>query len=70
MFFAFTIVVLRFSFTTHTIIVEYRNNEDCHKSRIFGKEYDKFVKVVPCRVGEPVCCDESSNSEGPFCFIY
>ena len=23
-----------------------------------------------CRVNEPVCCDESSDSEGPFCFIY
>jgi len=28
------------------------------------------VKIVPCRVGKHVCCDESSDSEGSFCFIY
>ena len=56
--------------TTHASIVAYRKSESCHKSRIFGREHDKFVRVVPCRVGEPVCCDESSDSEWPFCFIY
>ena len=25
---------------------------------------------MPCRVDEPVCCDESSDPGGPFCFIY
>jgi len=58
------------SFTTHARIVAYRKSEDCHKSRILGREHDKFVRVVPCRVGEPVCCDESSDPKGPFCFIY
>jgi len=57
-------------FTTHENIVLYRKSESCHKSRIFGREHEKFVRVVPGRVDEPVCCDESSNSEGPFCFIY
>jgi len=28
------------------------------------------VNVVACREGEPVCADESSDLEGPFCFIY
>jgi len=59
-----------FSFTTHASIVTYRKSEDCHKSRIFQREHDKFVRVVPCRVGEPVCCDESSDPKGPFYFIY
>jgi len=58
------------SFTTHASIVTYRKSEDCHMSRIFGKEHDRFVKVVPSRIGEPVCSNESSNPEGPFCFIY
>jgi len=25
---------------------------------------------VACREGEPVCVDEASDPEGPFCFIY
>jgi len=29
-----------------------------------------FVKTVECREGEPVCCDESSDPDGPFCFFY
>jgi len=57
-------------FTTHESIVLYRKSESFHKSRIFGKEHDKFVRVVPCMVNEPICCDESSDLEGPFCFIY
>jgi len=58
------------SFTSFASIATYRKNQDCHKSRVFGKEHDRFVKLVPCRMGEPVCVDESSNPEGPFCFIY
>ena len=57
-------------FTTLESIVSYRKSESSHKSRIFDRELDKFVRVVPCRVNESVCCDESSDSEGPFCFIY
>ena len=48
----------------------YRKSQSCHKSRIFGREHDKFVKVVPCWGNEPICCDESPDSEGPFWFIY
>ena len=58
------------SFTSFASIATYRKKQDCHKSRVFGKEHDKFVRVVPCRIGEPVCSDESSDPEGPFCFIY
>jgi len=57
-------------FTTRESIVLYRKSESCHKYCIFGREHNKFVRVVPCRVNEHVCCDESSDSEGPFCFIY
>ena len=48
----------------------YRKSEHPKKNFLFGKEHDKFVKVVPCREDEPVCSDESSDPEGPFCFIY
>jgi len=26
--------------------------------------------MVECREDEPICCDESSNPDGPFCFFY
>ena len=35
------------SFTSFASIATYRKNQDCHKSRIFGKEHDRLVKVVP-----------------------
>jgi len=57
-------------FTTHVKIVTYRKSEHPKKNCLFSKEHDKFVKVVPCREDEPVCYDESSDPEGPFCFIY
>jgi len=57
-------------FTTHASIVTYRKSEHPKKNCLFGKEHDKFIKVVPCREDEPVCCDESSDLEGLCCFIY
>ena len=51
-------------------IVLYRKSEHPKKKCLFSREDDKFVKVVPCRVDEPVCCDESSDPNGPFCFFY
>jgi len=58
------------NFTSLASITAYRKKQTCHKSRVFGKDHDKYVRMVPCRVGEPVCSDESSDPEGPFCFIY
>jgi len=34
-----------------------------------GKDNDR-VQIVPCGEDEPVCCDESSDPNGPFCFFY
>jgi len=48
----------------------YRKSEHPKKNCLFGKEHDKFVKVMPCMEDEPVCCDESSDLDGPFYFIY
>jgi len=51
-------------------ITTYKEGETDPKTRIFGKKHDKFLKVLPCKKGEHVCIDESSDPEGPFCFIY
>ena len=49
------------TFTFIKSIVAYRKKQTCHPSRIFGKECDKFVRVVACREGEPVCSNEASD---------
>jgi len=51
-------------YTSHEHIVTLRKS----KFR-FGKKDDK-LKIVPCREDEPICCDESSDPESPFCFFY
>jgi len=58
------------TFTSLESIATYRKKQTCHKSCVFGKDHDKFVRIVACREGEPVCADEASDPEGPFCFIY
>ena len=58
------------SFTSSESIAAYRKKKTCHKLWVFGKDRDKYVRMVACREGEPVCADESSDPEGPFCFIY
>ena len=57
-------------FTMREKIVLYRKSEHPKKICLFGKEDDRFVKVLSCKVDEPVCCDKSSDPEGPFCFFY
>jgi len=58
------------TFTTLKSIATYRKRQSCHPSRVFGKDHDKFVRMVACCVGELVCADEASDPEGPFCFVY
>jgi len=58
------------TFTTLGSIAAYRKRKTCHPSRVFGKDHDKFVRVVACREGEPICSDEASDPDDPFCFIY
>jgi len=52
------------SYTSPEFIVTLRKS-GCH----FDKE-DNRVRVVLCREDELVCCDESSDPEGPFYFFY
>jgi len=35
-----------------------------------SKKDENLVKVVVCREDRPVCCDETSDPDGPFCFFY
>jgi len=52
-------------YTTHQRLRELREN-GCTMS----KRHESHVKTVKCREGEPICCDESSDIEGQFCFFY
>jgi len=52
-------------YTTHERIRSLRKS-GCS----FGKRHDRFIIIVECREDEPVCCDESLDPEGPFCFFY
>ena len=56
-------------YTSHEQIVTYMKSERPKKC-IFGREHDKALKFFPCREDEPVCCEESSNPDGPFCYFY
>ena len=57
-------------YNTREKIVLYRKTEHPKKKWVFGRENDKCVRVVPCRIDDPVCCDESLNPKGPFSFFY
>ena len=48
----------------------YRKSEHPKKKCLFGREENRFVRVVPCRVDEPVCCDEASDPDASFCLFY
>jgi len=52
-------------YTIHLRLRELREN-DCTMS----KKYEGCVKTVKCREGEPICCDESLDPDGPFCYFY
>jgi len=56
--------------TSFKDIEAYKEGKSNEKFCIFGKEHDRFVKVLLCREGEPVCIDESANPEDPFFFMY
>jgi len=58
------------TFTSLESITTYRKKQNCHPSRVFGKDHDKFMRIVAYRKGELVCSDEASDPKGPFCFIY
>ena len=55
-----------FIHTSSKKIVLYMKSERPKKC-ILG---DRGLKLVPCREYEPVCCDEFSDPDGPFCYFY
>jgi len=52
-------------YTSRLRIRELREARCC-----LSKKHEGLVKVAKCKEGEPICCDESSDSNGPFCFFY
>ena len=46
-------------------IAAYKESETSHKTRIFRKEHDRFVKVLPCRKSKLVSIDESPTQKVP-----
>ena len=37
---------------------------------IWKASVQKILKLVPCKEDEPICCNESSDPDGPFCYFY
>ena len=56
-------------YTSLEEIVLYMKSERPKKC-IFSGKNDRGLKLVPCREDEPICCDESSDQDGPFCYFY
>jgi len=56
-------------YTSHEQIVIYMKRK-CPKKCIFGRENDRGLKLVPCKEDKLVCCDESSDPDGPLCYFY
>ena len=59
------------SFTSGKSVKAYMDGEPDDKGRVFGREHDAYVSVIPCNAGEPVCVDDcASPEEPPFFFMY
>jgi len=56
-------------YTSHEQIVAFRKSE-CQNKCHFGRENDRALRIITCRKDESICCDESSDPEGPFCYFY
>jgi len=54
--------------TSFKEIEAYKESESNEK--FYGKEHDRFVKVLPCREGVPVCADDRADPKKPFFFTY
>ena len=56
--------------TSFEDIRTYKEGEADEKFRVFGRELDIYVKVLPCKEGEPVCVDDRASPNEPFFFMY
>jgi len=43
--------------------------EKCDLKYRFSRESDIDFRIIPCREDESICCDESSDSDGPFFYF-
>ena len=50
-------------------IKAYKESESYEKFRIFGREYDAYVSVQPCKEGEPIFVDDRTSPEELFFFM-
>ena len=58
-------------YTSNEDVITYKEGEADEKCRVFGREHDAYVSVLPCEKGEPVCADDCVNpTGGPFFFMY
>ena len=48
----------------------YKKSEFDEKFHVFGRELAIYVKVLPCKEGEPVCVDDRASPKEPFFFRY
>lgn len=44
--------------------------QELRDSPALSKTNKNWVKVQLCKEGETICADESSDNDGPFCFMY
>jgi len=56
--------------TSFKEIEAYKESKSKEKFCIFEKEHDRFVKVLPCREGVPVCADDRADPKEHFFFAY
>jgi len=56
--------------TSFEDIRAYKKGEAYEKFCVFRREHDVYVKVLPCKEGEPVCVDDRADPEEPFFFMY
>jgi len=52
------------------VVRKHRDEEPDSKGRVFGRESDAYVSVLPCTKGEPMCPDDRTNDGEPFFFLY
>ena len=56
-------------YTTYDQIIALRK-EKCELKYQFGRESGIDFRIIPFREDEPICCDESSDHDAPFCYFY
>jgi len=57
-------------YTSDQDVITYKEGEADEKCRVFGREHDAYVSVLPCEKGEPVCAEDRANlARGPFFFM-